>query len=334
MPFSQLSGYEPITRVFTRTIEREAYHSAYLFHGPAGVGKRRLAKAFAKAMFCQRLKGDFCGECSACKRMESGRFPDYRVIEPDGAYIKIGQLRDMMREAAVQPYEAKRKVFVIDPAHQMRPEAANSVLKVLEEPFAFSIFILITSSPEAILPTIDSRCQKIRFSPLPYDALAGQLQREHDLGRKTAATLARVSGGRPGLAVELMQGDFTSDRDSVIEHLAALAEHRDLEALRLSQHLRSKRDDVQKFLLLLVPVLRDAALLKDEPESEQLLNLDRREDIQRATASIAKEDLVSAWHEATECSMNVQQMANPQAQVERCLMALCPVSGRLPGDRL
>jgi len=327
VPFSDFPGYEQITRVFQRITARGIYHPAYLFLGPPQVGKRRLAEAFAMAIFCQQVEGDFCGQCSACHRIQSGTFPDYRLIEPEGAFIKIEQTREMIAEAAVQPHEGPKKVFVLDPADRMRIETANSLLKVLEEPFEFAIFILITNSPQAILPTIDSRCQKIRFSPLPYDRVAEHLTETHGLDPKEAATLARICGGRPRLAEELAGGDFLKDRDQVLEVLASVAENRELEVLRVSNRIRGSksRDAALRFLQLLIPVLRDAALLQEGGRPSGLLNQDRETEIRSATKGFPPQQLLAAWQDATECTANLVANANVQAQLERVLLHLCPV---------
>ena len=324
MPFSDFQGYEKLTRIFRRMVKQDAYHPAYLFHGPPHVGKRKLAEAFSMAIFCNELEDDFCGHCSSCRRMQSGVYPDYRVIEPEGATIKIERCRDVIAEAAMQPYEGKKKIFVLDPAERMKVEAANSLLKVLEEPFPFSLFILITSVPQAILPTIDSRCQKIRFAPHSYELLSQNLCTQFDLDPDAAMTLARISGGRPALAEELATGDFLAERDSVIGALAAISERRELEAFRMAGGFRN-RDLAITFLELLISILRDAALLKQAPESENLINHDRRQPILEATADFTSEELLSTWKDAIECSNNIRLNANTQAQIDRVLLHLCPV---------
>jgi len=327
VPFSDFKGYENTTRVLQRIAARRSFHSAYLFHGPSQVGKRRIAQAFAMAIFCQSgREGDFCGECSACRRMLSGAYPDYHLIEPDGAFIKIEQTREMIADAAVYPHESPRKIFVLDPAERMRAEAANSLLKVLEEPFEFAIFILITANPNAILPTIDSRCQKVRFTPLPTDLLAAQLQEQYELDSEAAATLARLAGGRPGLCEQLAKGNFLDERDVVIETLAAIGQNRDLEVFRVSQGLRGGRDAAIRFFQLLIPVLRDAALLKESGAERQLFNLDRSREIAEATRGFSADELLRAWEDAIACTANLYVFnANVQAQIERVLLHLCPV---------
>jgi DNA polymerase III subunit delta' len=323
MPLDELTGYETQIRLFRRILSRKAFHSSYLFYGPLGVGKRKLAKAFASAIFCTELENDFCGRCSACRRMASGHYPDFRLIEPDGAYIKIEQTRHVIGEAATKPLEGPKKIFVLDPLERMRAEAANSLLKVLEEPFDFSLFILITSSPRAILPTIDSRCQKIRFSPLPFETVAQHLEERLQMASEKANTLARLSGGRPELAEQLAEGDFLTQRDEILKIITKIGRDKELAAARASDRFRSNRDEAERFLHLLLPLLRDAACLRENPDSPVLLNQDRKKEITEVLQYFELDQLMSAWKSATEAVWNIRQNANVQAQLDHVLFQLC-----------
>lgn len=149
---------------------------AYLFAGPQGAGKKQTAIQLAKSIFCTNSHdGDSCETCIDCQRVHHCNHPDLHVIEPDGASIKIEQIRNLRKEFQYQAVEAKRKVYIIYAADTMTIPAANSLLKFLEEPVGDVTAILLTDKPHGILPTIRSRCQFIPFHDVPWQSIADQL---------------------------------------------------------------------------------------------------------------------------------------------------------------
>jgi DNA polymerase-3 subunit delta' len=140
---------------------------AYCFHGPGGTGKRRAALELAKALNCEEERTDPCDRCSSCRRIEHGNHPDVVTVKPDGAFIKIDQLRALQQAFRYSAPPGIVRVVVIEEAEKMRSEAANSLLKFLEEPVSPMVAVLVTENVSAVLPTILSRCQIIRFTELP-----------------------------------------------------------------------------------------------------------------------------------------------------------------------
>jgi DNA polymerase III subunit delta' len=165
---------------------------AYLFHGPPGTGKRAAARAFAAALLAE---GSVDPE-DTVRRVESGAHPDLAWVEPRGAHeVLVDDVRsDVVRQAAMRPFEATRRVFVIAGADRMNDESQNALLKTLEEPASFAHFILISSAPGRLLPTIPSRCQMVRFGPVPPARIAELLEAE-GVEQRTAVACARLAGG-------------------------------------------------------------------------------------------------------------------------------------------
>jgi DNA polymerase-3 subunit delta' len=188
---------------------------AYLLVGPAGVGRRALALAFAQLVNCERPDGDACGECGVCRRIAAGNHPDVRVLDiANGRFIEapakdykgkeipIDQVRALRRDAAFPPYEGRRKVYIIADAERMSPAAANSLLKVLEEPPARVTFVLTAESSVALLPTIVSRCQLVRCTHLSAEHIERALVERHGLPLERARVLSVLADGRLGRALE------------------------------------------------------------------------------------------------------------------------------------
>jgi DNA polymerase III subunit delta' len=186
--------HQPQARVaLTAALEGEDQLShAYLFHGPSGTGKRTAARAFAAALLSRGRKdaGD------VARRVMSGVHPDLTWVEPRGAHeILVDDVRRrVVREVSLRPFEASKRVFVIADAERMNEESQNALLKTLEEPSSYAHFVLISSAPGRLLPTIPSRCRPVRFGPVPPEQIA-ELLAEDGVEASLAAACARLSGG-------------------------------------------------------------------------------------------------------------------------------------------
>ena len=166
MSFAQIKGQQRAVRILQKEIASLSLAGTYLFIGPAGVGKTFTALNFAKALNCKREGIDSCDKCSSCLKIDHLNHPDVQIIKPEKDSLKIEQIRNLKREAAYKLYEGKKRVWIIEEANKFTLEAANSALKIIEEPPPDTIFILISETKREILPTILSRCEIIRFSSL------------------------------------------------------------------------------------------------------------------------------------------------------------------------
>ena len=195
--------------------QNETLPHALLLSGPAGTGKKEAALSLAQILNCASaptasshphtcLNSHRCGTCRSCRKIEAGTHPDIRVIEPEGNYIKIAQIRDLCNTLLAKPLEASHRVILIQEAGRMNREAANALLKVLEEPPAGTFFILTTSQPSELLPTVLSRCQLIRFRPLSRETVARCLMHEAKLSAPQAESVAALSDGSLSLAREII----------------------------------------------------------------------------------------------------------------------------------
>ena len=222
--FNNLIGQDRAKKLLHRSITNNRIAHAYLFRGPDGVGKKRTALTFAAFINCLAPeRNDVCGRCLSCRKFHSGNHPDLHVIHPDGAMIRIDQIRQLRQMLTFPPLEADFRVVVIEDVHLMRREAANSLLKTLEEPPPDNLLILTADQASDVLPTIVSRCQIIPFSPLPYDQLAHTLTGEDGLDKDTAFTLAAISEGSLGQARILNDRQLLDCRHQIVEKLLSLS---------------------------------------------------------------------------------------------------------------
>jgi DNA polymerase III subunit delta' len=185
--FEDVLGNETALRLLGRALKTGEVSQAYLFHGPPGVGKRMVALRFGAALVAG-------GDVAAEDRALRGMHPDLTEIVPQGAFTTIGQVREIVRLAASRPFEGARRVFILR-ADTLNVQAANALLKTLEEPEGETVFVLLATSREGVLPTILSRAQALRFNPVPTSAVAGFLQGRGAAEPELAAELGRGSVG-------------------------------------------------------------------------------------------------------------------------------------------
>jgi DNA polymerase-3 subunit delta' len=208
MSFAKITASRAAVDRIRRFVSSGRVPPSLLFAGPDGSGKLQAATNLAKALNCLRADeaaGDACDECSACRRIDEGSFPDVRRVgrEGPGGQVKAESVRQVVAESPFRPFEGKKRVYIFEEADRMNPTAANTLLKTLEEPPPWTVLVLLTANESAILPTLLSRCQKIRFLPLLPQEVAEVLIKEHQLPRETARLAAGVAGGNLTRALEL-----------------------------------------------------------------------------------------------------------------------------------
>lgn len=252
MRFHDVKHQERALSILRRTLESGRIHHAYLFDGPAGVGKELTARVLAAKLLCENVAGQAgfqgglgftnavdefepCGECRSCRLMESGGHPDFHLIErglhklhpvrvirnSKGLQLVVGLIRHfLINPATVAPTLGRRRVFVVRDAERMNEEAQNALLKTLEEPPGRACIILVTSAALRLLPTIRSRCQAIPFGYLPLEFVAARLV-EAGVNAIAAQSLAALSQGRLGAALLWQRMGLLELFDPIVEIAAA-----------------------------------------------------------------------------------------------------------------
>jgi DNA polymerase III subunit delta' len=251
-------GQHQAKNLFTRSLAGDRLAHAYLFRGPEGVGKQLFARGLTAAVNCKQRNGlSSCGTCSTCKKFAAGSHPDFLLVSPEKGAIKIDQIRKLIKKLSFAPYEAATRVVLIEDVHTMRQEAANSLLKTLEEPPGNNLLILTADSAGKVLQTIISRCQTIPFYALTFEetieVLTGQ---DAQLDGETAMLLARLAEGSPGRAQLLQRRELVGFWKELI---ALLSDQRGNEA-----------EDIGKILLMAEAM---AALKEDLPHLFSLIRL-------------------------------------------------------------
>jgi DNA polymerase-3 subunit delta' len=292
VPFRDLTGHAHLLGLLAAAARRGTLPPSLIFAGPDGVGKRLAAIALAQLLNCQSLDplhNDACGKCASCTRIARGVHADVLIVEPgDTGAIKLDQVRDAIDRTGYRPFEGRKRVIVIDRADAMLVEAQNALLKTLEEPPSTSMFVLVTSRPDVLLPTVRSRCQRLRFGRLSAQEVAAVLLAKHDYTPANAHAAAAASDGSIGVALAGDSEDFVEAREAAVEVLQGVANASDpRRRLDTGKTLAGSgdRDEVRRRLRALASMLRDLGALSVKADEGYLANADLRDGLRRVSGS-------------------------------------------------
>ena len=310
MPFRTIAGHSRLLSLLARVIARDSMPPAVLMAGPAGVGKRLTAIAIAQAVNClqpqssSEFERDACGECASCRRIARGVHPDVIVVEPgETGAIKIEQLRDVIDRSQYRPFEGRRRVVIINEADAAGADAQSALLKTLEEPPSASLFILISSIPDALLPTVLSRCPRLRFGPLTAAEVARVLKQDHGYSESDARAAAADADGSIGRALESQSDDLTEARDAAQRILQETARTNDpVRRINLARDLTEgkgtpaeERNRLAVRLRSLGSLLRDVGIIASRADRGMLANADLEAQLEKLSPSFDAERSLRAY---------------------------------------
>src|ERR1043165_5964610 len=305
--FSELTGNARVKDALKRMITSGRLPGALLFAGEEGVGKKKFALEVARTLNCRTPKnGEACGVCPSCVRIAKLNYPeredadewtqiiwtdhpDVGLVVAPKRVLRVEQMRQIEKEANFRPFEGKARVFLIDEADKLNDNSANALLKVLEEPPKTSHLILITARPAMLLPTILSRCQMIRFSPLTPEEIESHLIKHNLVDSKAARLRARAASGSMGRALSGDLVTFTSQRKAMLKVLNALVVSQDrAQLLRAAEQLNEAqyKDEFEERLEVLETLIRDAWMLSLGVGPSQLVNEDLLPELREASQKL------------------------------------------------
>ena len=341
----QTIGNDYATKVLHGSLTAGRESHAYLFTGPNSVGKHTLALDFARALNCIPTPDMFgetrtkpCGECSSCGRITRAIYPDVRTIDvntpsskdTDPAVAKrrvmigIDLIADLQRDAMLEPFEGQSRVFIIDEANRMSSDAANSLLKTLEEPPP-AVHIILTASSQNQLPeTIASRCHLIRLRSVPVHVIEEALIERFDADPNDAALLAKMSQGAPGWAISALKDPSLIDTrkqaaSRIINIIDSDLEERFQYARDISIEFRRDRDSALDEISSWLEILRDVAYIKHDL-NDRIVFTDQLDQLQRLSSRISEDQIASSMQTATSTRHALMSNALPQLALEVMMM--------------
>jgi DNA polymerase III subunit delta' len=278
-----LVGHEWAVNMLKKHVINGTARHAYLFAGPPGLGRRTLALRFAQALNCPTPleSGVPCRQCRDCKQIESMHHTDLAIIQADteGGTLKVDQIREVRRMLTLKPYQAKYRVALFLRFQEANDNAANALLKTLEEAPSYAVLILTADNPEQLLPTILSRCEVLRLRPLKFEEVQKALEiRGLDTGR--AKLMAHLSGGRFGYAFRLIEDDFLLEkREERLNDLQTLISASRVEKFAYADKLARDKESMRQAVLVWLSYWRDVMLRTAQAETP-LVNMDRNVEIE------------------------------------------------------
>lgn len=313
--FSDVIGHSNVVEKLKNIIKSNRIANAYIFSGPSNVGKEFVATNFAKALNCKEFNDDCCDKCVSCRKIDDGNHPDVRVIYPEGAKLKIDQMRSIKRQETYKSIEGEYKVYIIVDSEKMTLESANSILKTLEEPSDKTVFILLTQAYNSLLPTIRSRCQLIRFSLVPQKTLQKALMSYPGMTDSRARWLTIHSLGKPGKALKMASENMTENKDDMALILSILAQ-RDKSYLI---NVFKKADEVSKLdnaIDTIIGWYRDIILVKQGCSEELLTHSDNRQILEQLAQCYSIKDLERLIDLAINLQSLIKRNINPVLAIE------------------
>ncbi len=341
-------------RVLTNLLRTGKIPHALLFTGIDGVGRYHAAIEFAMALNCTAPKADSttrddrrpgekdgaawraCGTCPTCKKINAGMHPDIIRVQPANNAVKIAHIRSLRDALALKPYDARHRFAIVEKAQLMTVPAANALLKILEEPPAGTTLILIASKPSDLITTITSRCQHLRFPPLPEAQIAKAIAASEGIDAASARIIAAMAGGSDQTARDTASEQWLRHRDWLIDELIQM--HHPANADRESRFRRTlviadvlARDSQQlpNRLGIIKSWLRDAAVLPFA--ADQVINRDKTDQIAPMAASVSPRTLSNCFKDLEKTEKQIRANANPRLALETFLIslmqAISPVDG-------
>ena len=325
MAFRDIIGHHRPIKWLQSTLFADRLGHAYLFHGEPAIGKRRTAVALAQYLHCQAPQDtpylDSCGACRSCHQIEQGIHPDFLIIQPDdpesqNPKIKIDQIRDIEHLAIYRPLVGSHKICLIDEADSLTQEAANALLKTLEDPPDRCLFLLISSRPEHLLTTIRSRCLTLRFSPLPQAEIYEFLVNQRNMDPTNAQFVSIFSEGRLGSSLQLDPTELKIRLNQYWALLFGESSPSAVKVLDMSEGL-VKAHQVQEALHWFWLALRDLLFLSLDSTSSPMVFQEQESTLRNLAQTITPSAILQLIQELNQLERGQHRNLNLQIGLEQ-----------------
>lgn len=324
MGFAEIIGQQRIIRLLRQALTQDHLPHAFLFTGMEGIGKRLTALTLAKVVNCGNVATvTCCDQCLSCRKAASGNHPDINIIESEGPFIKIEQIRALKYRLRFRPLEARCRVIIISDAQNMKTEAANALLKVLEEPPSDNLIILTAYETTALLPTIVSRCLHLPFQPLATTEISAYLRQVHRVKPERAEVVAGLAGGSLSRAVALLDEKQFARRRSLLETVAKVHRAQVTDLLAAAKAWKGENADLKQDLAWLQTWTRDLLVQQLKAvDSDGLLNSDFVEEVAEVAPQFRPDHLLEMFDLLCTVQGAISYNVNKRLSLEALLLLL------------
>jgi DNA polymerase-3 subunit delta' len=322
MPFHDIPGQDRVKAQLQAAIRSGTLSHAYVFAGPRGTGRKAMAHALAQTLHCTEGGDDACGRCAECRKIENGNHPDVIRIDTEGSAVKIDQVRELQKQFAYKTATAKPRIYTIEGADRLTPQAANALLKFLEEPSSATVAILLTENSQALLPTIRSRTQQLVFLPLAPDRMEEALLKE-GLPPALVKPAVRLASGLE-TARELIQLNWFAETRNAVLQLARESTRGFAASVLAAQNYAVKGETAEHLETLfdLFALWCKDMIVLQRKQTETVVFIDQLELHAKQAMSRPAHHWVTVMDEALKAKKRLRGHANPQLVLERFLYAL------------
>ena len=293
--FKDVVGHKDILKYISSAVENNRVSHAYILNGERGSGKKMLANLFAMTLLCETGDNEPCGKCHSCKQAESGNHPDIiRVTHEKPNSISVDDIRTQVNNTVdIKPYQGPYKVYIIPQADMMTPQAQNAILKTIEEPPSYAVFLLLTENAETLLPTINSRCVMLKLRNIKDTLIKKYLMENLEIPDYKADMCTAFAQGNMGRAIMLANSDhFNEIREEAVQLLKHISEMELNEIVAAVKNISVYKLEITDYLDIIMIWYRDVLLYKATKEIDKVVFKDQLQSI--------KEQAIKSSYEGIE----------------------------------
>lgn len=323
--FSDIIGHEQIIEHFKSALKNRQVSHAYILNGENGSGKNMLAKAFAKALVCQAGYGDACNMCRSCHQFDSGNHPDVKWLNHEKAgSIGVDDVREQINnDVVIKPYSSEYKVYIIDEAEKMTPQAQNGLLKTIEEPPAYAVIIFLTNTLEALLPTIRSRCIIMNLRSVDTKQIQQYLMQNYQIPDYQAKICAAYAQGNTGKAVLMATSErFREMQEFLLRLLKRIDDMEVYEIVRTIHDMSVYKVDVRDLIDLMMVWYRDVLVLKATNDVNEVVFQDEFKYLQKKAIKSSYQGLNDIMDALEKAKVRLNANVNFDITMEMLLLTI------------
>jgi DNA polymerase-3 subunit delta' len=324
MDFKNIIGQKEVVDSLKQLISQDRVGHAYIFSGPAGIGKKTIAHIFAGLLLCDDPhEGAPCGNCRPCQLTKNDSNPDYHSIRVEELSIGVDLIRELQSDTILKPMYSDRKVYIVQEAAKMTEAAQNCLLKIFEEPPGYVVVILLTTNYEKMLETVRSRAQHLKLKNYSREQVLQALEARYGSDDGSFGLAADFSDGNIGIALDLANsGEFSKLRDEILELLPAAAEGRTTSILDFSSFMDSNKESVEIIMHIMLLYYRDLLVISETGNENMLINSDKKDIILDNARKYRNGRLISSIEAIEAAQRALKQNASYQLVIDNLLIKL------------